>query len=52
MDSTKETIPVRMNFDQHETIRKAANKQDVPFQYMLRRVIRTGINVMRLGEKK
>ena len=49
---TEKTTHARINLDQHETIKDAAKKQGVTLQYLLRRVLRVGINVMRLEEKK
>jgi len=41
---------VRMDVEQHKTVKDAAKKQGVTFEYLFRRVIRTGINIMRLKE--
>ena len=49
---TEKTTHARIDLSQHKTIKNAAKAQGVTFQYLLRRVLRVGINVTRLGEKK
>ena len=46
-----ETIPTRINLEQKKTIEDAAEKRGVTFQYLLRRVIKVGIIMMRLAKE-